>query len=285
MNLIKNQPDIDKIYFYAKDPYETKYQYVIIKTEGVGIGRFNDPKAFIEYSNAMYDVYQIINYYNIDKENKILKVFDDMIANMINNKKQNSVVTELFIRERKSNISLVFITQSFFKVPKDVRLNTTHFLSQKFQIEESLRILHENIRSILKLKISLISIENVQLNHLLFSLMILPFHQIIVKGWENFFLTYIIKIMTINDQIRDEKLQYDINREAAKISAWSSGKVRKYEYLTGEDILPSTQQQMIEQARFTYSPSGKAFEKQIKTIEDQRQKQVEALNILRSNNQ
>ena len=91
--------------------------------------------------------------------------------------------------------------------------------------------------------------------------------------------------MTINDQIRDEKLQYDINREAAKISAWSSGKVRKYEYLTGEDILPSTQQQMIEQARFTYSPSGKAFEKQIKTIEDQRQKQVEALNILRSNNQ
>ena len=131
LNLIKNQPDIDKIYFYAKDPYETKYQYVIIKTEGVGIGRFNDPKAFIEYSNAMYDVYQIINYYNIDKENKILKVFDDMIANMINNKNQNSVVTELFIRERKLNISLVFITQSYFKVPKDVRLNTTHFFISK----------------------------------------------------------------------------------------------------------------------------------------------------------
>ena len=91
--------------------------------------------------------------------------------------------------------------------------------------------------------------------------------------------------MTINDQIRDEKLQYDINREAAKISALSSGKIHKYEYLTGEDILPSKEQQTIEQAKFTYSPLGKAFEKQIKTIEDQGQKQVEALNTLKSNNQ
>ena len=74
--------------------------------------------------------------------------------------------------------------------------------------------------------------------------------------------------MTIDDQIRDEKLQYDINREAAKISSLSSGKIHKYEYLTGKDILPSNQQQIIEQAKLTYSPLGKAFEKQIKTIED-----------------
>ena len=86
--------------------------------------------------------------------------------------------------------------------------------------------------------------------------------------------------MTINDQIRDEKLQYDINRETAKISALSSGKIHKYEYLTGEDILPSNQQQIIEQAKFTYSPLGKAFEKQIKTIEDQGKKQVDALKVL-----
>ena len=91
--------------------------------------------------------------------------------------------------------------------------------------------------------------------------------------------------MTINDQIRDEKLQYDINREAAKISALSSGKIHKYEYLTGEDILPCNQQQIIEQAKFTYYPLGKAFEKQIKTIEDQGKKQVEALNTLKSNKQ
>ena len=83
--------------------------------------------------------------------------------------------------------------------------------------------------------------------------------------------------MTINDQIRDEKLQYDINREAAKISALSSGKIHKYEYLTGEDILPSNQQGIIEQAKFTYSLLGKTFEKQIKRIEDQGEKQIKSI--------
>ena len=87
--------------------------------------------------------------------------------------------------------------------------------------------------------------------------------------------------MTINDQIKDEKLQYDINREAAKISALSSGKLHKYEYLTGEDILPSNQQQVIEQAKFTYSRLGKAFDKQIKTIKDQGNKQFDALENLK----
>ena len=80
--------------------------------------------------------------------------------------------------------------------------------------------------------------------------------------------------MTINDQIRDEKLQYDVNIEAAKISAVSSGKIRKYEYLTGEDILPSNHQQIIEQLKFTYCPLEKAFEKQIKTTEEQEEKQL-----------
>ena len=87
--------------------------------------------------------------------------------------------------------------------------------------------------------------------------------------------------MTINDQIIDEKLHYDINREAAKIIALSSGKIHKYEYFTGEDILPSNQQQIIEQTKFTYSPLGKAFEKQIKTIEDKGQKQIDALESLK----
>ena len=87
--------------------------------------------------------------------------------------------------------------------------------------------------------------------------------------------------MIIEDQIKDEKLQYNINREAAKISALSSGKIDKYEYLTGEEILPSNQQQIIEQAKFNYSPLGKAFEKQAKTIEDQGKKQVDALVALK----
>ena len=86
--------------------------------------------------------------------------------------------------------------------------------------------------------------------------------------------------MTIEDQIKDEKLQYDINREAAKISALSSGKIDRYEYLTGEEILPSNQQQTIEQAKFTYSPLGKAFEKQTKTLKIKEKKPVDALKTL-----
>ena len=83
--------------------------------------------------------------------------------------------------------------------------------------------------------------------------------------------------MIIDDQIRDEKLQYDINREAAKISALSSGKIDKYEYLTGEEILPFNQKQIIGKAKFTYSPLGKTFEKQTETNEDQGKKQIKAI--------
>ena len=123
LNLIENQPDIDKIYLYAKDLYEAKYQYLINIRKKEGIDHFNDPKAYIEYSNNMHDVYKNIDEYNPDKDNKNLIVSDVMIANMINNTKLNSIVTELFIRGRKLNISLVFITQSYFKVPKDDRLS------------------------------------------------------------------------------------------------------------------------------------------------------------------
>ena len=93
---------------YAKDPYEAKYQYLINKREGVGIDHFSDPKAFIEYSNDMHDVYKNINYYNSNKENEILIVFDDMIADMINNKKLNSVVSELFIRKEMKYLSCFY---------------------------------------------------------------------------------------------------------------------------------------------------------------------------------
>ena len=87
MNLTNNQPDIDKIYLYAKDPYEAKYQYLIKKREKVGLNHFNDLKVFMEYSNEMQDVYKNMEDYNPEKKRKILIVFDDMIADMINNKK------------------------------------------------------------------------------------------------------------------------------------------------------------------------------------------------------
>ena len=118
MNLINNQPDIDKIYLYAKDPYEAKYQYLINKREKIGLDRFNDPKAFMDYSHNMQDVYKIIKEYNRGKKRKVLIVFDDMIAGKINNKNLNPIVTELLITGRRLNISIVFITQSYFKVPK-----------------------------------------------------------------------------------------------------------------------------------------------------------------------
>ena len=131
-NLINQQPDIDKIYFYAKDPYEAKYQSLIKNREDGGTKHFNDSKAFIEYSNNTNNIYKNIEDYNPNKKRikiKILIVFDDMIDDRLSNKKLNPIVTELFIRGRKLNISLVFITKSYFAAPKNIRLNSTlHFI-------------------------------------------------------------------------------------------------------------------------------------------------------------
>ena len=139
MNLINNQPDIDKIYLYAKYPYEAKYQYSINKREIVGLDHFNDPKVFREYLNDMLDVYKNIEDYNPDKKRKVLIVFDDMIAGMINNNKLNKIVTELFTTGKEFDTSIVFITQSYFKVPKDVRLNSAHIFIMKIPNEKELQ--------------------------------------------------------------------------------------------------------------------------------------------------
>ena len=139
LNLINNQLDIDKIYLSAKDPCEEKYQFLINKKQSTGLKHFNDHKAFIQYSNDIEGVYQNIEEHNIDKKRKILIVFDYMIADMINNKIINPVVRELFIRGRKLNISIAFITQSYFKVPKDVRLNSTHFFIIKIPNKRELQ--------------------------------------------------------------------------------------------------------------------------------------------------
>ena len=119
LNLINNQTDIEKIYLYAKDPYEAKYQYLINKGEKVSPKHYDDPKAFIEYSNDMQDFYKNIEEHNLCKKREVLIVFDDIIADMITNKKLNPIVTELFLRGRKLNISIDFITQSCFEVPKE----------------------------------------------------------------------------------------------------------------------------------------------------------------------
>ena len=139
LNLINNQLDTDKRYLYVKDPYEEKYQFLINKRESIGLKHFNDAKAFIEYPNDMQDVFKNIEDCNIDKKQKILAVFDDVIADMINNKKLNPVVPELFVRGRKLNIPIVFITQSYFKLSKDVRLNSIHFFLMKIANKRELQ--------------------------------------------------------------------------------------------------------------------------------------------------
>ena len=162
---------------YTKVPYEAKYQVLINKRESTGLKNFNDPKAFIVYSNNMQDVFKNIEECNIGKERQILIVFDDMIADLINNKKLNSVVTELFISGRKLNVSLVLITQSYFKVPKNVTLNTTHFFIMKITNKRELQQTALNHSSDIGFKDFIRSTKNVLLNHILLYLMMLRLHQ------------------------------------------------------------------------------------------------------------
>ena len=142
LNLIKEQDKcnaIDKICLYSRDLKEPKYQFVIEKRENAGIKHYNDRNAFIECSNTMDDVYENINDYNPIRKRKKLIVFDDMIADIMTNRRFQAIIKELFIRCRKLNISLVFITQSYFSVPKDVRLNSTHYLIMKISNRKELQ--------------------------------------------------------------------------------------------------------------------------------------------------
>ena len=131
LNLTKEQDSdnlIDKIYLYVKDLNEPKYQFLNKKCEDVGIKHLNDPKAFIECSSTMDDIYNNIDDYKPSRKRKILAVFDDMIADIMVDKKIQGIIKEPFIRYRKLNIFLVSITQSYFSVPEEVRLNSTHYL-------------------------------------------------------------------------------------------------------------------------------------------------------------
>ena len=117
-NLLSQQPNIGKVYLYAKDPYEAKYQFLIHNKQSTGLKHFNDFKAFIEYCNNMDDIYKNIEEYSPNKKQKVLIVFNDMVSDMHSNRKLTQIGTELFIRGRKLNISLVSIKQSYLAVPK-----------------------------------------------------------------------------------------------------------------------------------------------------------------------
>ena len=140
LHLINNFHPIDKIYLYAKDTDEKKYQYVINKREQVGIKHLSNPHAFIEYSNDMNDVLEDINNYNKNRDKKVLIIFNDMIADIMRSEKFKAIVKELFIRCRKLNIFIAFITQSYFRTPKDARLNSTHYIIMKISNKKELKL-------------------------------------------------------------------------------------------------------------------------------------------------
>ena len=123
---------------YAKDLSKPKYEFLIRKRENTGIKYLNDSNAFIECSNTMEDVYEYIDQYNPSRKRKILIALDDIIADIMSNKKFQTIIKELFIRCRKVNISLVFMTQSYVSVPKDVRLNLTRYLIMKINNKREL---------------------------------------------------------------------------------------------------------------------------------------------------
>ena len=135
LHLINNFQPMDKIYLYTKDTDEKKYQ--------AGIKNLNDPHAFIEYSSDMNDVLEYINNYNINRDKKVLIIFDDVIADIMRSEKFKAIVKELFIRCRKSNISIAFITQSYFRTPKDARLNSTHYILMKIGNKKELKSIAE----------------------------------------------------------------------------------------------------------------------------------------------
>ena len=140
LNLINEQHDINKIYSYVRDLNERlTLKRLIKKRKDARIKHLNDPNAFIECSNMTDDVYENIHDYNSSRNRKILIVFDDIIADIMTNKKFQAIIKELFIRCRKLNISLLFITQSYFSFPKDVKLNSTHYLIMKINSNGELK--------------------------------------------------------------------------------------------------------------------------------------------------
>ena len=140
LNLAKNQQsDIEKIYLNVKDPFESKYRLLINGREKVGVKKIKNPKACIDYSFSIDDVYENLEDYNPTKKRRVLIVFDNMITDMESNTKLSLIVTELFLKGRKFNISLVFIPQSYFKVPKSIILNATHYFIMEIPNKKELQ--------------------------------------------------------------------------------------------------------------------------------------------------
>ena len=178
-NLINHDLHIDKIVLYAKNLNKAKYQLLINKRESIGLKYLIDSKPFIEYLFHIDDIYKNIEEYKQNNKQKILIVFDDTLADMLNKKKYNPVVAELFTRGRILNICLVFITQIYLAVPKNVQ--------QKFQTKEIFNKLDLIVYQILTFKTLWIFMKVVLLNHIVFRLLIILLHQIVFHISERIF--------------------------------------------------------------------------------------------------
>ena len=250
---------------YAKDLSELKNEFLIKKRENAGTKYFGGRNAFNGCSNTMDDVYENIDDYNPNRERKTFIVFDDMIADIMSNKNSQAIIKELFVRCRKLNLSLVFITQSYFSVPKNVRLNSIHYLIMKINNRKELQksaITHtadidykdfvKIYRDCTKKPFSFLTNDTT-----LSASDPLKFRK------KNYFLfvkmTVTDQLKIIDNKIKANQAQYGLDRLAAKISAFSSGDLRKYEYLTGEDL--GYKPSVVEQAKFDYSPLSKVFNK------------------------
>ena len=212
---------VNKIYLYAKNLEEPKYKLLIDKREQTGINFNNDPNPFIEYSNSMDDILSDIKDYNKKRKRKVLIIFDDMISHVMSDEKTQQILKYLFIRCRKLNISLCFLTQSYFSVPKDIRLNCTHYISFKLNNKREL--------------------QNIAINHSA---------DIDFKD----FMTVKDQVKILDRKIKQNRADYDLYRTAAEVSALSSGQLDKYEYLTKKDL--GYKPDPLQKAKFEYSLLG-----------------------------
>ena len=265
LHLINNFHPIDKIYLYSKDADEKKYQYLINKREQAGIKNLNDSHAFIEYSSDMNDVLDDINNYNKIRDKKVLTIFDDMIADIMGSEKFKAIVKELFIKCRNLNISIVFITQSSFRTAKDARLNSTHYILMKIGNKKELKSIAEENSGHLDFN-DFLKIYNYCTKEP-YSFMLVdtrPTTRVTFKKNFNEPINLYRMTREEHNKILDNKIesninQYKRNRLNGDISAFSSGDLNKYEFLTRKDL--TYKPNALDKARFEFSPLGKAFSK------------------------
>ena len=264
LHLINNLHPIDKIYFYAKDIYEPKYKYLINKRKQAGIKDLNDPKAFIEYSDDMDDVLDDINNYNKNRDKKVLIVFDDMIADIKYNKNLKRIIKELFYRARKINVTTVFITQSYFRALKNARLNSIKYILMNINNKKELKRIAEEKSGHLDYK-DFSKIYN-HCTKELYSFMtidarptaIIPFKKNFDESLINDIeMTHKDQIKILDDKIESNTNQYKVDRLNVKISAFSSGDLNEYQFLTRKDL--NYKQNALDKAKFEFSPLGKTF--------------------------